>query len=108
MSKFYGRVGYGMTVEKDPVNHPGVLSDDFVEKSYYGDVLRNVSHWVKGASINDNMELRNKISIMADKFAWEYFSLIKYVEWEGVKWKVTEIEVERPRLVLTIGGVFNE
>lgn len=105
MEKFYGKVGYCVTTE-DPVGS-GIVKDVVTERKYYGDVLRNSTRWQSSDSINDNLTVSNRISILADAYAYQNFSLIKYVEWMGVLWKVDSIEVERPRLILSLGGEYN-
>ncbi len=102
--RFYGKVGYSETVE----TAPGVWTDQITERNYYGDVMRNNTRWDKGESINDNRTVNNSISIIADPYAYQMFHAIKYVEWMGTKWKVSSVEVQRPRLILGIGGVWNE
>lgn len=103
MAKFYGVVGYSTTVE----TAPGVWEEVPVERSYFGDVLKNTRKWQNGENLNDNLEVSNMISIVADPFAYENFHAIRYVEWMGAKWKVPLVDVQRPRLILTIGGVYN-
>lgn len=104
MAKFYGSIGYSDTVKSSP----GVYEDTITELPYYGDVLRNTRRYEKGESINDNLTLNNMVSIVADAYAIQHFSKIRYINWMETKWKVTNVEVQRPRLILTIGGVYNE
>ena len=103
MAKFYGIIGYGVTTE----TAPGVWTEVIKEYSYSGDVLRNTRRWQTGENLNDNLVINNSLSIVADSFAYENFMFIKYVKWMGASWKVTNVEVQRPRLLLTIGGVYN-
>lgn len=103
MAKFYGAVGYGVTVDKGN----GVWSQDVIERFYYGDVLRNTRKWEKGEQLNDNLNVKNSISIVADAYAYDHFFAIRYVSWLGQKWKVDSVEVDRPRLILEVGGVYN-
>lgn len=107
MAKYYGSVGYATTCED--LESPGVWVDSITERHYYGDVIRNISKWSENTnrSINDNVNVDNKISILADPYAMDNFSKIKYLTYMGEKWKVISIEVQRPRLILTIGGVWN-
>ena len=105
MAKFYGKIGYGTTVED--TNHPGVWTEEIVEKYYRGEVSR-LSRRLEGSGVNNDINVNNSISIVADPFATENFSSIRYVEWMGKKWKVYDIEVVYPRLNLTIGGLYNE
>lgn len=104
MGRFYGKVGYVMQVEK----RPGSWVEDVIERNYTGDVIRNVSKWRDGEHLNSNVTLDNRVSIVADPFAYNNFATMRYVEWMGAKWQITSIEVERPRLILTIGGVYND
>lgn len=103
MARFYGKVGYSTTVKE----RPGVFIPDIEERSYYGELTRNSSKWQTGSSVNDNISVNTEISIIADPFAYANFSSIKYVEFMGVLWNVTAVEVQRPRLILSVGGVYN-
>lgn len=104
MAKYYGAVGYAETVE----TAPGVWeADRITERNYYGDVIRNTRRWEKGEGLNDDLNVNNTISIVADAYALNHFFAIRYVSWMGANWKVTNVEVQPPRLILTIGGVYN-
>lgn len=106
MPKFYGPVGYAEPKEGTG-EHEGVMEDVIAEHNYYGDVLRNTRKWESGSDIMSDLRINNQISIMADEYAYKHFSAIKYVEYMGTRWTVTNVEVLRPRLLLTIGGVYN-
>lgn len=104
--RFFGLVGYG----GGPVESPpgsGKWKEAIVERPYYGDVLRNTRQLKEGESVNDNLSVRNSISIVADQFANEHFHELKYVHWAGTRWKVSDVEVKSPRLVLQLGEVYN-
>lgn len=103
MSRFYGAVGYAKTVN----TAPGVFEEVEEEMMYYGDVLRNARRLESGENLNDQLVVNNSISILADAHALNHFFEIRYVVWEGTKWKVTNVEVQRPRLILTLGKVYN-
>jgi len=103
MGKFYGIIGYAETSE----TAPGVWTEGITERNYSGDVIKNTGRWQSGAKVNDNLTINNSISIVADPFAYQHFHAMRYVNWMGVSWKVTNVEVQRPRLILTIGGVYN-
>ena len=104
MAKWYGVIGYGVTVQKTP----GVFKDDIEERNYAGDLIRNTSRWsTQTDSTNDELIISNQISIVADPFAYQNFHSIKFATFMGTKWKVTNIEVQYPRLILTLGGVYN-
>lgn len=102
--KFYGKVGYIDTAE----TKPGIYEDVVTERFYYGDVNRKISRWQTSDKLNDDLNVNNEISIVADQYAYQHFSRIHYVIWEGVKWKVNTITVQHPRLTLEIGGVYND
>lgn len=103
MAKFYGKIGYGESVE----TAPGVYEDVITELSYYGDVLRNTRQLQDGENLNSNITVSNSVSIVADAYANEHFFAIRYIEWAGTLWTVTDVEVKSPRLILRMGGVYN-
>ena len=102
MAKFFGPVGYGVESE----GAAGVWSG-VTERSYYGDVIKNSSRMDDGKAQANEIVLNNQISIVADPYAYQNFFAIRYVKWQGVYWTVTNVTVQRPRLLLTIGGVYN-
>lgn len=104
MNKFFGPVGYALRTE----TRPGVWKDRIEEREYYGDVIRNNSRWTASPEgTNDDLVINNQLSIVADPFANENFHSIKYVRFMGANWKVTFAEPRYPRLILTLGGVYN-
>lgn len=104
MAKYYGVIGYAV----DEETKPGVWTQQIRERPYTGEVIRQQRNWEAGESINDNLNVSNVISILADPYAVQHFHSIRYATWYGAKWKVRSIEVNYPRLNLTIGGVYNE
>ena len=106
MAKFYGQIGYAESHEGTGENE-GIWTDTIVEYPYSGDVIRNTRRFENGPSIHDDLKINNQISIVADAYAWDHFHAMKYVKWMGTCWKVTNVEVQRPRLLLTIGDVWN-
>lgn len=106
MAKFYGVIGFVTSVE-DTTN-PGVWIEKVTEKNYYGDILKNSRRWQNGNNTtNDSIEISNSISIIADSFACDNLSTIRYANWMGVNWKVSNIDIQLPRLVLQLGGIYN-
>ena len=104
MSKFFGTIGYSISEE----TAPGVWMDNIVEHNHYGDVNRSKAQDETGTSLNDNLNISNEFSIIADPFAYENFQNMRYIVFMGAKWKITSVEVQYPRLILTVGGVYNE
>ena len=101
--RFYGKVGYGVSTNLGD----GVWSDSITERTYYGDVLDVTRYSDESDKVNPDIRLTQQVSIVADAFAFENFSNIKYVSWMGSLWEVTSVAVERPRLRLTLGGVYS-
>lgn len=104
MTKYYGAIGFASSVESSP----DVWTEEITERNYYGDVIRNVRRLDGTEFINDKVVVNNSISIVADAYANENFFTIRYASWMGSNWKVTSVEVQPPRLILTLGGVYNE
>lgn len=103
MAKFFGAIGYGLNEE----TRPGVWKDQIIERQYYGDLIRNTRRLQSTENLNDDINIANEISVVADPFAYQNFHAMRYVEFMGAKWKITNVEVQYPRLILTIGGVYN-
>ena len=103
MAKFYGVIGYAATVQTEP----GIYEEQIVEIEYMGDVLRNTRRLREGSKINDDITISNQISIIADPYASNNFHAMRYVTFTGAKWKVSEVDVQYPRLILTLGGLYN-
>ena len=103
MPKFCGNIGYAISKEAGP----GVWIEDIVERQYFGDVYRNTRKLQSGNQVNDSIDISNEISILSDPFANENFHSMRYVTYMGAKWKVSSVEVRYPRLILTVGGLYN-
>lgn len=103
MAKFYGEIGYGEPVE----TAPGVWNDEIVEKKYFGDVIRNTRKLTDGVDVNNDLSVGNSISIVADAYANEHFFAMRYIKWAGTLWVISDVEVQSPRLILRLGGVYN-
>lgn len=104
MAKFYGAIGYALQQE----TVPGVWENSVIERTYRGDVTLSQFRWQASENFNDNLNVDNALSILADDFAYEHLENIVYVVWHGSKWKVQSFSIKRPRLVLQIGGLYNE
>ena len=103
MAKWCGVIGYAETLEIEP----GVWSEEFTERKYYGDLLRNSRRLQGSQQVNDDITISNQISILADPYAVQHFHAIRYAELFGTKWKVSSVEVQYPRLILELGGIYN-
>lgn len=103
MAKFYGIIGFVKTVDKGK----GIWGEELAEKPYAGDVIRNGLRAQSSDKLIDDLIITNQISIIADSFANENLGTMKYVIYRGAKWKILEITESHPRLILTLGGVYN-
>ncbi len=103
MAKFYGKIGFADTVE----TAPGVWTEQIVERNYFGDIIRNTRRLQSSDQLNDDINISNEFSIVADPYANNNFHSMRYIEFMGAKWKITNVEDRYPRLILTVGGVYN-
>ena len=103
MAKYYGKIGFAESVESSP----GVHVEKIVERNYYGELVRNSRRLQSANQLNDNINISNEISIVADPYADKNFHMMRYIEFMGTKWKISNVEVQPPRLILTVGGVWN-
>lgn len=103
MPKFYGEIGYATLTETSP----GVWDDVIVKKNYYVEILRNTKRDRSSEKVNDDLVVNNLFSIIADPYASENFFKMRYITWMGVRWKIDSVDVQQPRLVLTIGERYN-
>lgn len=102
--KWYGKIGFSETKETEP----GVWETAISEREYYGDLIRNSRSLQTSDKINDDINISNEISIVADPYAIQNFYTMKYAEFMGAKWKINNINVQYPRLILGLGGLYNE
>lgn len=103
MAKWCGVIGYAGLTETSP----GVWEEGIVARKYYGDMNRNTRRLQTTNNVNDDINISNELSIVADPYANANFHSMRYAEFMGVKWKITNVEVQRPRLILTLGGEYN-
>ena len=103
MTKFYGSIGYAELVE----TAPGVWTEQIVSRNYYGDVIRDLRRLQEASKVNDDINVSSEISVVADPYAYNNFHTMRYVEFMGAKWKITSVEPKYPRLILSVGGLYN-
>lgn len=102
MAKFYGKIGFATYKETSP----GIWEEEIEERPYRGDALRSIRRWDGSENIHDDFSLNNTFSIVSDTYLYSHLPAIRYVEYMGAKFKVTSAEIERPRVLLTLGGVY--
>lgn len=106
MARFRGAIGYADGTEETP-SGSGVWVEQIVEKIYTGDIVRNNRKLQEAEKVNLDISVGNSISIVADAYANEHFFAIRYAQWSGTLWTVVDVEVQSPRLLLRLGGVYN-
>lgn len=103
MAKWAGVIGF---VEETKETAPSVYKETIIERKYYGDVIKNTRRLDDAGKVNDDISVQNSLSIVADPYAQNHFWSIKYVTFCGAKWKVSDVQVSFPRLILTLGGLW--
>lgn len=104
MARFFGKVGFAQPATETV---PGVWVEGIVERELFGDVLRPSRQSRDADKINNDLSVTNVVSVVADDYANENISAIRYVKWAGALWDVVDVDIERPRLLLRLGGVYN-
>ena len=104
MAKFSGYIGYAELVETSS----GIWEEQITEHKHYGELVRNTSRLSTSQNLNDNVDITSEISIMSDTYAIKNYCSMRYIEYMGAKWKIKSVEPKYPRLILTIGGAYNE
>lgn len=103
MAKYYGMIGYAETTETEP----GIWEETIVERPYYGDTIKNTRLLQNANMINNDVKIANQISIVADPYANNHIYAMRYATFQGAKWTVSNVDVQYPRLILTLGGLYN-
>lgn len=104
MAKCSGKIGFALTVETSP----GVFEERIVEKPYKGNITQLNAHVEDENSINSNFRINNNISVVANKYFLENLGHMRYVTYKGLPFKITSFQVIPPRLIFSLGSVYNE
>lgn len=103
MARFSGKIGYCFD---DVEIRPGVWEKDIRERDVFGDIYESTIKNENSGNVNDNINITNQISFIADPFAMHNFQRIKYVMFNEIKWKVNSVKISYPRLLLNLGGIY--
>lgn len=109
MSKFTGLVGF-ITQEE---SIPGVWSPIENSKKMRGDLISssatngNGSRIADSGKVNDDVSLNHRVSLLGDYYTFNNYLNIKWIQIGGRKLEVSSIELQRPRVILTVGGLWN-
>ena len=109
MAKFYGSLGFVKTYEVLVDDEPtGKFKTEEIKRNYYGDIVRNMRRWaVSSEKVNEDITIDNQFSILVDSFAMENLAYLKYIEYLGTKWLITNTDIQYPRMILSTGGIYN-
>lgn len=108
MAKCYVEIGFVETEEKiDGTIHTGVWEEKIVPKMYYAEIRRNYKVTASNDKVNSDILLNNTFSIIADPYANNNYFAMRYVKFNNVKWEIANVEVEYPRLIINVGGIYN-
>lgn len=103
MARFSGVIGFAHAQKI----RPGVSEDVITERKVFGDVLRNTRKLEDDGRVLSDFTIGNSFSVVADAFVNENIYAIRYIKYKGVLWTVSDVEVQHPRLILRVGGVYN-
>lgn len=111
MPKVYTKIGFGVTQEQTVTEGgetigTGIWTREITERYYYGELTQPISRWSVAQQVNDDKTISTTISIVADPFATDHWNDIRYVEFMGTNWRVVSVEIQYPRLILSIGGEY--
>lgn len=105
MAKFVGEIGF--SYENEDADETGVWDQHVIERHYHGDIMNATYKWNDNQKVNEDLNISNKFSVVADSFAMKNLYNMLYVKWNGVKWKIITTELSSPRLILYVGGIYN-
>ena len=105
MGKWCGKIGNALTSEIRPGVWDG--DDSIIERPYFGEEVKAARRFEKSGNGNDNLNVSLELSVIADPFANQNFQSMKYITFMGSKWEITNVELQYPRMILTIGGIYN-
>jgi hypothetical protein len=104
MSKFWGPIGINRGFQE---TGPGII-DNVIEEVYVKGEIRNVKASWSQQTMNDTLQARHLLSVVTPEDSEIDFNEVVYIVWQGHKWAVTSIQYNRPRVELTLGGLYNE
>lgn len=103
MAKWAGKIGFAETVKGDD----DITRTTIIERSFKGDVLQDYRNWEDSEKINGNINISNRISVVAKDYMLTHLQYMRYVTWQGAKWRIKTISVAYPRVILLLGDLYN-
>lgn len=103
MTRFRGNIG----LNRGPVEtSPGIFEQLIEDVEVVGNLLSLGFRWPE-VGMQDSLSAKHILSIITPEDESVDFNEVVYVEWNGRKWNVNSIEYKRPRINLTLGGLYN-
>lgn len=103
MAKFYGTIGFA----SDKETSPGAWTEEVIERPYTGDVVQASRRWTPTDEVNPDLTISDTISIVADEFCITNMHFMKYVRWRNAAWAINSVTIQRPRIIVMMGGLYN-
>ena len=103
MTRCSGIIGYALAVE----TQPGVWEESITDKPYFGEVVRDNRKVVDQTQINNSINISNNISVVSNKFMLENMAFMRYITFMKSKWNITSVDIKPPRIIITMGGLYN-
>lgn len=103
MTKCAGKIGYALAVEKQP----GVWTEDIVEKKYYGEIVKDNRRLTDQGEVNSSININNNISVVANDFVLYNMAFMRYITFMNSKWKINSVDIKPPRIIISLGGLYN-
>lgn len=103
MTKYAGLVGY--VVQEQTA--PSVWTPVETPKRMKGDIIRQSASTQNDDKVNSDITLNHRVSLIGDAYAFSSYFNIRWIEIDGHKWEVTNVEVQRPRIIVSLGGPWN-
>ena len=101
--KFYGNIGFAVTED----DGDGVWKETITDKKYAGDILRFARNKESGEHINDGLRINTQISLLLDPWFQDHISQLRYAEYMNTKWIIDSVDIQYPRVNLTLGGIYH-
>lgn len=101
--KFHGVIGY---VDGSVETGPGIFKPKVVEKPCYGEFVKNNRNFETTEYQNDDLVVKNTVSILSSMYMRQNYMSIKYIRINGANLKVTSVTLDYPRIRLELGGFY--
>lgn len=105
MAKWCGTIGYVETVEKPEGS--GVYIEQVTKRKHYGDIITENRRIQSSDKVNSDISISNRISIVSDPYSRDHIYAMRYLTFMGSNWRISDVEVQYPRLILSLGGLYN-